>query len=138
MKNFFKIEEFWGWVVIISMITGVLMMQGCYADQALISDLPDLDNIEVKMTFSPDGDGVNDTWAPTTEQDWDKYAVHLNDKYGNLVWFSDDPSEKFDGKIGREWLTEPYFFFVIFAKKDGRKYYKDGILVNELYITETY
>jgi len=132
------VKDFWGWVVIASIMTGVLMMQSCYADQSLMRTFPEKDKIEVKYYFSPDGDGVNDTWKPTTEQDWDRYSVDIFDKYGNTIWFSTDPSEAYTGKSVGKKIEDPFVFFVIFAKKNNRRYYKEGVLINELYINETY
>jgi gliding motility-associated-like protein len=137
-KRIMRVEDFWGWMVISALMLGVLMMQSCYADQNLMSTYPEQDEIGVKYTFSPDGDGVNDTWKPTTQQDWDKYFVEVSDRYGNTIWWSTDPSEEYTGKIGGSAILDPFVFFIIFAKENGRKYYKEGIVVNELYIDETY
>lgn len=54
--------------------------------------------------FTPDGDGLNDSWFIVTDPEcWHEWECLIFDRWGALIWASDDPSEHFYG-VGRERL----------------------------------
>ncbi len=55
--------------------------------------------------FTPDGDGVNDTWRPLIKDQEDaQYSLTIFDRWGQEVWASTDPSKGWEGKAGGDVL----------------------------------
>jgi gliding motility-associated-like protein len=60
--------------------------------------------------FTPDGDGVNDTWIPRIrDQDQRLYQVRVFDRWGEEVWASTDPGKGWDGRLDGELLKTGVF-----------------------------
>lgn len=53
--------------------------------------------IFVPNAFTPDGDGNNDSFKPVTLGTVDRYEISVFDRWGELVWYSKDPAESWDG-----------------------------------------
>lgn len=52
----------------------------------------------VPNAFTPDDDGINDTWAPKGENfEYESYNVQIFDRWGGLVWQTDNPDMHWDG-----------------------------------------
>ena len=53
-------------------------------------------------TFTPNNDGLNDYWRPVTRRDcWWTWEVRVYNRWGTLVWWSQDPEDKWLGnKLG--------------------------------------
>ncbi|HAP70341.1 MAG TPA: hypothetical protein DCR04_11565 [Flavobacteriales bacterium] len=52
----------------------------------------------VPNAFTPDGDGINDTWVPQGESfEYESYNVQVYDRWGGLVWQTDNPDVHWDG-----------------------------------------
>lgn len=57
-------------------------------------------NIKIPNAFSPDGDGINDTFkALVNTEDVVNYTLAVFDKWGQIVWETNDPTDRWDGKI---------------------------------------
>jgi len=53
----------------------------------------------VPNAFTPEGNGVNDTWGPAgTNFQLESYNVKLFDRWGKLIWQTDNPKVRWDGK----------------------------------------
>jgi gliding motility-associated-like protein len=53
----------------------------------------------VPNAFTPEGNGVNDTWGPAgTNFQLESYNVKLYDRWGKLIWQTDNPKMRWDGK----------------------------------------
>lgn len=51
--------------------------------------------------FTPNGDGINDTWRPLNNVvDLDTYVIEVYDRWGHVVFTSNDPYKEWDGKAG--------------------------------------
>ncbi len=58
----------------------------------------------VPNSFTPDGDGLNDAWGPQGDNfEYESYNVQIYDRWGTIVWQSDDPLKQWDG-LNRETL----------------------------------
>lgn len=52
----------------------------------------------VPNAFTPDGDGLNDTWMPQgANYEYESYNVQIYDRWGGLVWQTDNPNVHWDG-----------------------------------------
>ncbi|MCF8464112.1 MAG: gliding motility-associated C-terminal domain-containing protein [Flavobacteriales bacterium] len=48
--------------------------------------------------FTPDADGLNDTWGPVGQSfEIESYNVKIFDRWGGLVWQTDNPDKQWDG-----------------------------------------
>jgi gliding motility-associated-like protein len=68
----------------------------------------------VPNAFTPDGDGINDTFAPVLDCATSDYRLSVFDRWGQMIWSSDDPQAAWDGTAGGdpphtgvyEWMLE--------------------------------
>ncbi len=51
----------------------------------------------VPNSFTPDGDGVNEGFRPHFDCEIDLYVFRVFDRWGGLIWQSDDPAESWTG-----------------------------------------
>ena len=52
----------------------------------------------IPNSFTPDSDDLNDTWGPKgTNYEYESYNVQVYDRWGKMVWQSDNPSNYWDG-----------------------------------------
>jgi gliding motility-associated-like protein len=60
---------------------------------------PDV-SIYVPNTFTPNEDGVNEVFIPvTTGINPDKYEFWVFDRWGNLIFYTDDLNEGWNGRV---------------------------------------
>jgi gliding motility-associated-like protein len=70
-----------------------------------------LEEIEIFNTFTPDGDGVNDTWGVPDLQSVRDAKVSIYDRSGRLVFQTNDASVRWDGThLGKVLPTGTYFY----------------------------
>ena len=90
---------------------------GCVSEEASVT-------VKVKkrfgltpMTlFSPNGDGVNDTWLVKNLSGYSSCKVQVFDSWGNLVYESNDPNSRWDGSSSDGKITEGVYYYVINCK----------------------
>lgn len=71
--------------------------------------------------FTPNGDGVNDTWRIKYAQLEPQLLIHIFDRYGKLLYSFRGDDTGWDGKLdGRELPSTDYWFVAI--RQDGRQY----------------
>lgn len=72
-------------------------------------------NLFVPNVFSPNGDGKNDKFSPLTKCEFEQYQFSVFNRWGNVVFKSSDPSEKWDGKFkGSDCSTGVYSYLVFY------------------------
>ena len=50
--------------------------------------------------FTPDGDGLNDTWGPMGQSfEYESYNAKVFDRWGKLIWQTDNPYKYWDGNF---------------------------------------
>jgi len=47
--------------------------------------------------FTPDGDLINDAWRPSLDCEPDEYALKIFDRWGVLIWETENPEEYWTG-----------------------------------------
>jgi len=86
---------------------------GCSAsDEMLVKILkqPIAPNI-----FSPNGDGVHDTWQIENLSDYPKCEVKIYNRYGQMVKFLSEYKEAWDGRInGKDAPVGTYYYIIYF------------------------
>jgi len=74
---------------------------GSVVDQVYI-EFQDCSNIYFPNSFTPNGDNRNDTFYPKTDQEFSEYGFWVYDRWGGLVFKTNQPNFGWDGKINGE------------------------------------
>ncbi|MFB9210303.1 MBG domain-containing protein [Echinicola jeungdonensis] len=72
-----------------------------------------LEEIELTNTFSPNGDGANDTWGVPELKFFEGIRIMIFEKSGKRVFLTDNPEVKWDGTYNGEFLAPGAYFWVI-------------------------
>ncbi|EMS31666.1 hypothetical protein C943_01937 [Mariniradius saccharolyticus AK6] len=75
-----------------------------------------LESIQIPNTFTPDGDGVNDEWGVGALKVYKSYMIHIYERGGLRVFFTDDADELWDGTYLGTVLPRGTYYFVIEVK----------------------
>ena len=81
-------------------------------------------SLYIPNSFSPNGDGINDTWRPISLGfNYDSYNVQVFDRWGNLIFISSDPTESWDGltREGKEISVGVYSYRVSIGEDSSKK-----------------
>ncbi len=63
-------------------------------------------NLLATNSFTPNGDGLNDTWYPLAlTNNYYKYELKVYDRKGSSVFESNNPENKFDGRVNGQMVT---------------------------------
>lgn len=73
---------------------------GVIADSVLIE--PCECPVWLPNAFNPDGDGNNDKFVPTSECEFADYRFSIFDRWGEQVFYTEDPTESWNGMRGSE------------------------------------
>ncbi|NMM47220.1 putative Ig domain-containing protein [Marinigracilibium pacificum] len=76
--------------------------------------------LDIVDAFTPNGDGVNDTWSILNTEFFDEVIVRVFDVEGQMVFFSDGYQDEWDGSFeGSELLSGTYYYVIDLGR--GRK-----------------
>ena len=70
-------------------------------------------NIYVPNVFSPNDDGFNDYFQAYSDCAFDNYQLQIFDRWGNLIFETNDPQEAWNGKFGGNSLNNGLFVWVL-------------------------
>lgn len=71
---------------------------GCADTSFRYIEVDPLFTFYVPSGFTPEGDGLNDTWGPVGQNfEYESYNVKIFDRWGKIVWQTDNPSKRWDG-----------------------------------------
>jgi gliding motility-associated-like protein len=80
---------------------------------------PSSSSLVVPNTFTPNGDGSNDTWGVPALRFFEEVRIQIYDRGGLLVFATENPDIRWDGKFkGRE-LPIGTYYWVISVKETG-------------------
>ena len=82
-----------------------------------ISTLPTFDNIT--SLFTPNGDGINDFWYIPHMADMGRVQVQIFNRYGHLVYESDEYTNDWDGKWKNKALPEGAYYYIMETELSG-------------------
>lgn len=79
--------------------------------------------------FSPNNDGLNDTFGVTTRF-IDKFSLQIFNRWGELVYYSENPDERWDGTFKGATVPSGVYVLVIQAEdRTGRKIEQKNMLL---------
>ncbi|WP_316827674.1 T9SS type B sorting domain-containing protein [Pedobacter miscanthi] len=76
----------------------------------------------IPNTFTPNGDGVNDTWNIPAAASFPKPMVKITNRYGQLVYQSTGTFKPWDGKMNGKDLPPAVYYYTIYLNEDFKTY----------------
>ena len=77
--------------------------------------------ILVPNAFSPNGDGINDTWIITNLSAYPGATVDVFNRYGQLVFHSENNNNAWDGTFNGKPLPMATYYYIIDPKNNEKK-----------------
>ena len=78
-----------------------------------------ISDIEVTNTFTPDGDGINDTWGISALGVSEGARVQVFERSGSLIFSTENPEERWDGIYQGRALPEGTYYWILNFPKTG-------------------
>ncbi|GGG15360.1 Ig-like domain-containing protein [Pontibacter amylolyticus] len=72
--------------------------------------------IKLVNAFSPDGDGVNDTWTVPELKFYDEISIQVFDRAGRRLFHTTNPEQGWDGRSQDGQVKEGSYFYIIEVK----------------------
>ncbi|WP_205513734.1 PKD domain-containing protein [Longitalea arenae] len=72
--------------------------------------------VKIPNVFSPNGDGIHDTWNITNLSDYPGATVEVFNRYGQRVFYSAGYGKPWDGTVGGKLLPMATYYYVIHLK----------------------
>jgi gliding motility-associated-like protein len=103
-----------------------------------------IDTAEIKLTFeacpcalllpnafTPNGDGSNDNFRPLHACDMKNYSLTIFNRYGEKIYFTNDPLKSWNGKnLGRQLTMGAYVWIITYTKlSTGQFIQKQGTVL---------
>jgi gliding motility-associated-like protein len=99
---------------------------GCFTTDRILVTVSDL--LKIPTAFTPDGDGVNDTWDIKNTEEFASVDVIIYNANGNEV-FSSSNYLPWDGKYeGKDLGIGSYYYVVKITDQNGKNSVKTGIV----------
>ena len=77
--------------------------------------------------FSPDSDGINDTWKPSSCSYYKSYYLQVYNRWGERVFTTDNLNEGWDGRCrGKDAMEGMYLFLIKLIDIRNENNYKSG------------
>jgi len=83
---------------------------GCSVSQEIFMEFID---IEIPTFFTPDGDGLNDTWAPQNIVQYPNIFIKIFDRYGRTLFFFSGNQDSWDGQYQLSDLPTGDYWYII-------------------------
>jgi gliding motility-associated-like protein len=77
--------------------------------------------IIIPNAFSPNGDGINDTWVITNLSIYPGATINVFNRYGQLVYHSENNSKAWDGTYNGKSLPTGTYYYIIDLKNNEKK-----------------
>ncbi|MFD2036956.1 MBG domain-containing protein [Belliella marina] len=85
----------------------------------ILRDRKDISEITVFNTFSPNGDGVNDTWGVPDLKYYVGGRVQVFDKGGERLFYTESPEERWDGTHNGKQMPVGTYYWVLESRETG-------------------
>jgi len=80
---------------------------------------PSFSALVIPNTFTPNGDGSNDTWGVPALRFFEEVRIQIYDRGGVLVFSTENPDERWDGKSKGKEVPIGAYFWAISVKETG-------------------
>ncbi len=77
--------------------------------------IPEISNIYIPEVFTPNGDGENDNWM-VVGNGFYRYLLLIFDRWGRLVFESEDPTQQWNGSFKNEACPEGVYVYYLKAE----------------------
>ena len=92
---------------------------GCVASDTLQSNWDDCESF-IPSAFSPNGDGLNELFGLTNGLNSTVYSFYIYNRYGQLVFTSNDSFKKWDGRVkGKPAPVGSYVWMMTYKNREG-------------------
>lgn len=81
----------------------------------------------IPNAFTPNNDGVNDVYY-IPDANFTKFEFSVYDRWGNRVFFSDQPSFRWNGDSGGRQLASGVYVYVLVATSGKREIKRSGTI----------
>ncbi|MBB6328997.1 gliding motility-associated-like protein [Algoriphagus iocasae] len=78
-----------------------------------------LDQLDVPNTFTPNGDGANDTWGVPALRYYQGVRISIMEVGGNRVFYTENPDIRWDGTFDGKELPVGAYFWIIEVAETG-------------------
>ena len=98
---------------------------GCTDTISKIIHVYDELNVFIPNTFTPNGDGLNDTWGPLmTEYSENGYMLTIFDRWGQRIFMTEDPTVQWDGTVDGKYVAPNsiYTYRIVVRDYTGQEY----------------
>ncbi|MEO5684579.1 MAG: PKD domain-containing protein [Chitinophagaceae bacterium] len=100
--------------------------EGCKASDVVQVKI--LKQIKVPNAFSPNGDGINDTWVILYLDSYPQAAVDVYNRYGQVVYHSTGYTKAWDGRVNGQPLPVGTYYWVV-NPKNGRSQVNGSVTI---------
>ncbi len=101
---------------------------GCFAFDTIVIRQATTEDITPPNVFTPNQDGINDLYE-LEYSSADSYAIQIYDRWGKLVFASDDATQKWDGNFeGKPCSDGVYYWIISFTNCEDEKQIKHGFV----------
>jgi gliding motility-associated-like protein len=94
-------------------IVTVTDIYGCFEVDTFVVPVNPQECLHVYNAFSPNGDGVNDTWEIDNIYLYPQCVVKVYNQWGNMVFYSDGYTNPWDGTYNGKPLPSGTYYYVI-------------------------
>jgi gliding motility-associated-like protein len=111
------------YIAITTGLYSITATNGCGSDTATMNMVfePCPCALILPNAFTPNGDGVNDNFRPLHACDMQDYTMTIFNSYGEKIYFSKDPLQGWDGKIGKSRLNQGGYVWMVNYVKPSNK-----------------
>ncbi|MCH7407348.1 thrombospondin type 3 repeat-containing protein [Belliella aquatica] len=88
--------------------------------------IPSLEELDIPNTFTPDGDGINDTWGINSLRIYNGIRLTIFEKGGQLIFRTNNPDERWDGKYFGDELPVGAYFYIL--EKEDLSQNRKGVI----------
>jgi gliding motility-associated-like protein len=106
----------------------VIDSEGCQKSAQAMVELEGIDCVHPVMTFTPNGDGVNDTWVMDCVFNFE-HQISVYNRWGQVVFQTSSYDSMWDATMNGERLPDGgYFFTIEIRDQHGKKQMLQGAL----------
>jgi len=85
----------------------------------IVRTRPEIQSIVVENTFTPDGDGFNDTWGVPEIRFFSGARVQVFERSGERVFYTENPDVRWDGTFNGKELPVGTYYWVLELRETG-------------------